>query len=114
MAQTGQIDYFEFPATDLGKTRIFYNQIFGWVFKEYGPNYIDFNDGRLTGGFFAAAQAAPRGALVVIYAEDLEAMEAKIKSAGGSIVKPIISFPGGRRFHFADPGGNELAVWSDR
>jgi uncharacterized protein len=114
MADTGQIDYLEFPATDLAKTKVFYGQVFGWKFEDYGDEYTSFKDGRLAGGFFAAPRAGARGALVVIYAQNLEALEAKVKSAGGSIVKPIFSFPGGRRFHFADPNGNELGVWSDR
>lgn len=114
MASEGQVDYVEFPATNMGKTKAFYSQLFGWRFTEYGPHYMDFTDGRLTGGFFAADHAAAQGALVVIYSQDLEATESKVMSAGGSIVKPIVSFPGGRRFHFADPSGNELAVWSDK
>ncbi len=114
MAGEGQVDYVEFPATDLAKTKAFYTQVFGWKFEDYGPEYTSFADGRLAGGFFAAAAAGARGALVVIYAKDLEGMEVKVKLAGGSIVKPIFSFPGGRRFHFTDPNGNELAVWSDQ
>lgn len=114
MATTGQIDYVEFPATDLGKTKDFYTQVFGWKFEDYGPEYTSFMDGRLAGGFYHATRPAARALLVVIYAQDLEAFEAKVKSAGGSIVKPIFSFPGGRRFHFADPNENELAVWSDQ
>lgn len=112
MPANGQVDYVEFPANDLAKTKSFYGQVFGWQFKDYGPEYSSFTDGRLAGGFYStSASAAP---LVVIYVDDLEAFAAKVKSAGGSIVKPIFSFPGGRRFHFKDPGGNELAVWSDR
>jgi uncharacterized protein len=114
MAATGQIDYIEFPAIDLAKTRKFYGDVFGWKFEDYGPDYTSFNDGRLAGGFYSDPHAEARRPLVVIYAEDLEALEAKVKSAGGRIVKPTFSFPGGRRFHFADPNGNELAVWSDR
>jgi uncharacterized protein len=113
MANEGQVDYVEFPATDLGKTKAFYSQVFGWKFEDYGPDYTSFTDGRLAGGFFSAPHAAAGGPLVVIYAQALEALEAKVRSAGGSIVKAIFSFPGGRRFHFTDPNGNELAVWSD-
>lgn len=114
MANEGQVDYVEFPATDLGKTKAFYSQVFGWKFQDYGPEYTSFMDGRLAGGFFVAPKAAAASPLVVIYAKGLEALEAKVKSAGGSIVKAIYSFPGGRRFHFTDPNGNELAVWSDQ
>jgi predicted enzyme related to lactoylglutathione lyase len=108
-----RLDYVEFPAFDTGAIKAFYTQIFGWKFEDYGPEYTSFHDGRLNGGFTTAASAGPGGPLVVIYATDLEAVEAKIKAAGGSIVKPAFSFPGGRRFHFADPSGNVLAVWTD-
>ncbi len=114
MAATGQIDYVEFPAVDIAKTRTFYGDVFGWKFEDYGPDYTSFTDGRLAGGFYSDAHAQSHRPLVVIYAENLEALEAKVKSAGGNIVKSAFSFPGGRRFHFADPSGNELAVWSDR
>jgi predicted enzyme related to lactoylglutathione lyase len=108
-----RVDYIEFPATDIAATRAFYERVFGWKFTDYGPDYTSFEDGRLAGGF-AKAPAPPRGgALVVIYAADLEAMEAGIVAAGGVIVKPTFSFPGGRRFHFTDPTGNELSVWSE-
>ena len=113
MASEGQVDYVEFPATDLAKTKAFYSQVFGWKFEDYGPEYTSFTDGRLAGGFFATPHASARGPLVVLYTQALEALETKVKSAGGMIVKAIFSFPGGRRFHFADPNGNELAVWSD-
>ena len=108
-----RVDYVEFPATDIAGARKFYSSVFGWKFEDYGPDYTAFQDGRLSGGFFRAEKAAPTGALVVIYATDLEAVEKKIHAAGGRIVKATFSFPGGRRFHFADPAGNELAVWSD-
>ena len=109
-----RIDYIEFPATDIEATRRFYTEVFGWKFEDYGPEYTSFLDGRLAGGFWKAAAVQSGGPLVVIYAADLEAIEAKVKAAGARIVKPAFSFPGGRRFHFADPGGNELAVWSER
>ena|SRR5215471_19260865 len=108
-----RVDYIEFPALDTGKTKAFYGQVFGWKFEDYGPNYTSFQDGRLAGGFTTEAKVASNGPLVVIYAADLEAIEAKVKSAGGKIVKEIFSFPGGRRFHFTDPSGNVLAVWSE-
>ncbi len=109
-----RIDYIEFPATDIAATRKFYTEVFGWKFEDYGPEYTSFVDGRLAGGFWKAPSVNGGGPLVVIYASDLEAMEARLKSAGARIVKPAFSFPGGRRFHFADPNGNELSVWSDK
>ena len=111
----GRIDYVEFAATDLGQIKSFYHDAFGWTFTDYGPDYTSFNDGRLAGGFHRREQSSvASGPLVVLYATKLETMEDKITAAGGTVVKAIFSFPGGRRFHFRDPGGNELAVWSDR
>ena len=112
--QDRRIDYVEFGARDIEKTKAFYHAVFGWTFSDYGPDYTSFHDGRLSGGFTTERAAGRGGPLVVLYAVDLEAMQAKIKAAGGSIVKDTFSFPGGRRFHFTDPSGNELAVWSDR
>ena len=109
----GRIDYIEFHATDIAATKTFYADVFGWKFTDYGPDYTSFEDGRIAGGFARADDTKRGGPLVVIYASALEAMEAKLKAAGGTIVKEIFSFPGGRRFHFTDPGGNELSVWSD-
>jgi len=108
-----RIDYIEFPATDVAATKRFYVELFGWTFTDYGPDYTSFEDGRLAGGFTKEGSVAKGGPLIVIYARDLQAMEARVRRAGGSIVKPIFGFPGGRRFHFTDPSGNELAIWSE-
>jgi predicted enzyme related to lactoylglutathione lyase len=110
----GRVDYIEFPASDIAATRAFYERVFGWKFTAYGPDYTSFEDGRLSGGFWKAAAVVRGGALVVIYATDLAAIEAGVTAAGGAIVKPPFAFPGGRRFHFTDPNGNELAVWSEK
>jgi len=111
--QNLQLDYVEFPAHDTGKIKDFYSRVFGWKFVDYGPGYTSFDDGRLQGGFTTGETPRTGGPLVVIYATDLESVENKIKTAGGAIVKETFSFPGGRRFHFADPSGNVLAVWSE-
>jgi predicted enzyme related to lactoylglutathione lyase len=108
-----RIDYVEFSVTSVLHAKRFYGGAFGWTFEDYGPDYASFTDGRLSGGFQTSAKPSTGGPLVVIYAADLEDQERRIKQSGGTIVKPIFSFPGGRRFHFADPSGNELAVWSD-
>ena len=108
-----RVDYIEFPATGIPATKAFYQQVFGWIFTDYGPDYTSFHDGRLAGGFWKSEATKPGGALVVIYATNLEETEARVRAAGGKIVKDIFAFPGGRRFHFSDPGGNELAVWSE-
>jgi uncharacterized protein len=110
----GRVDYIEFPATDIAKTKAFYAGVFGWKFTDYGPDYTSFEDGRLAGGFWKKDAVTAGGPLVVLYAADLAATQAKVAAADGAIVKEIFPFPGGRRFHFADPSGNELAVWSDK
>jgi uncharacterized protein len=109
-----RIDYVEFSVQSVPEAKRFYGTVFGWSFEDYGPDYASFADGRLSGGFQTAAQVRGGGPLVIIYAADLESMERRVREAGGSVVRPIFSFPGGRRFHFTDPSGNELAVWSDK
>jgi predicted enzyme related to lactoylglutathione lyase len=112
--QDRRVDYIEFRAKDISEAKRFYAEVFGWEFTDYGPDYTSFNDGRLAGGFAAAPEVAAGGPLVVLYATNLEDIEARIKESGGRIVRETFEFPGGRRFHFTDPSGNELAVWSDR
>jgi predicted enzyme related to lactoylglutathione lyase len=109
----GRMDYIEFPAADIARTKLSYGEVFGWKFTDYGPDYTSFEDGRLAGGFSKERQAIPGGPLIVIYALDLGAAELAVRRAGGKISKESFSFPGGRRFHFIDPNGNELAVWSE-
>ena len=109
-----QIDYIELPAKDVATTKLFYATAFGWQFTDYGPDYTSFHDGRLAGGFTTETPAPSRGLLLVLYAADLAGAQERITGAGGRIVKETFSFPGGRRFHFTDPSGNELAVWSDK
>lgn len=111
--QHNRIDYIEFPATDIAATKEFYASVFGWKFTDYGPDYTSFEDGRLTGGFDKSAAASKGGPLVVLFSSQLEKTQETVKAHGGGILKPIYEFPGGRRFHFLDPNGNELAVWSD-
>ncbi len=108
-----QIDYIELSASDIEKTKTFYRSVFGWKFEDYGPDYTSFHDGRMAGGFARGPVAPGAHVLLVIYSSDLAAVQQKIKASGGSIVRDTYSFPGGRRFHFADPNGNELAVWSE-
>ena len=116
MAQTDhdrRIDYIEFPVDDIGVAKAFYGAVFGWKFTDYGPDYAAFEDGRLAGGFRGGETPTRGGALVVIYATALEEVRDAVALAGGTIVTEPFDFPGGRRFHFTDPAGNELAVWSD-
>jgi predicted enzyme related to lactoylglutathione lyase len=109
-----RIDYIELPTVDLIEAKRFYREVFGWKFVDYGPEYTSFNDGRLDGGFRKESIIQRGGPLIIIYSINLELIKDKVKSAGGTIVKDIFEFPGGRRFHFADPSGNELAIWSDK
>ncbi|MEQ8344242.1 MAG: VOC family protein [Sneathiellaceae bacterium] len=110
--QDRQIDNIEFAVTDILRARAFYGTVFGWTFTEFGPTYCEFTDGRLTGGFTTEGPVRPGGPLVILYADDLAETQARIEEAGGTIVRPVFAFPGGRRFHFLDPEGYELAVWS--
>ncbi len=110
MNRDRKIDYIEFAATDIAATKNFYGEVFSWKFTDYGPDYTSFEDGRIAGGFMKGT-VAPAGTLVVIYVDDLAAAEKRVKDAGGKISKETFTFPGGSRFHFQDPNGNELAVW---
>ena len=112
MREDGKIDYVEFFAGDMARTQEFYKQAFGWSYQDYGPDYQAFKEG-LDGGFYTEATKPKAPPLVILYAKDLEAALARVQAAGGEITQPIFEFPGGRRFHFRDPAGNELAVWSD-
>lgn len=116
MNEHEKINYVEFPSNNLSQTKAFFSQVFAWEFVDYGPDYTAFSNQGLNGGFYKAqAHSSTRNgaALVVFYSRDLESTLVKVQEAGGSLVKPIFSFPGGRRFHFCEPSGNEFAVWSD-
>jgi predicted enzyme related to lactoylglutathione lyase len=116
MTEHEKINYVEFPAKDIPATKDFFQSVFGWLFEDYGPEYTAFSNQGLDGGFFKSetASSTERGAaLIILYSNNLEKTQTKIEQAGGEIVKPIFSFPGGRRFHFLEPSGNELAIWSD-
>lgn len=117
MSQNNRINYIEFPVKELEPIKSFYTDVFGWTFTDYGDAYSAFSDGALNGGFYKAdiASSAQDGAaLVVLYADELEDAMARVEHHGGKVVKDIFDFPGGRRFHFQDPSGNELSVWSDK
>jgi predicted enzyme related to lactoylglutathione lyase len=131
MTEHEKINYVEFPARNIKAVKDFFTTVFGWSFVDYGPDYTAFSNAGIDGGFFQSDLFASTekgsalivfysedleqkgSALIVFYSEDLEQTQAKIEGAGGSIIKAIFSFPGGRRFHFTDPNGNEYAVWSD-
>ena len=111
-----KINYIEIPCKDMASTKLFFEKVFDWAFEDYGPEYSAFFNAGIDGGIYLSDQtvSANNGSvLVVFYSEDLENIEQIIKSNGGEIVQPVFDFPGGRRFHFIDPSGNEFAVWSD-
>jgi predicted enzyme related to lactoylglutathione lyase len=117
MAKPGndcRIDNIELAVSDIARSRAFYGKVFGWTFTDYGPAYCEFTDGRLTGGLAKGTPVTPGGPLVILYAGDLEDTQRRLQEAGARIVKSTFAFPGGRRFHFLDPDGYELAVWSDK
>lgn len=109
------INYIEFPLIDADATKSFYGSVFGWEFQDWGPTYISFTGAGIDGGFNgeSGVPVTAPGVLVVLYSSDLEAIEDSVKSAGATITKPIYPFPGGKRFHFRDPNGIELAIWSE-
>jgi uncharacterized protein len=105
-----QIQYIEFLSNDLARAKKFYTDSFGWAFTDYGPDYLAFEGDHVDGGF-TTGQPVRGSVLVILYSEKLESTKTKVEKAGGKIVQDIFSFPGGRRFHFEDLDGNELAVW---
>jgi predicted enzyme related to lactoylglutathione lyase len=108
-----KIDYVEFASGNLDNSKTFFAKAFGWSFQDYGPTYAAMTNAGLNGGFQADPAEASAAPLVILKADDLDAALASVTAAGGTVLKPIFSFPGGRRFHFREPGGNELAVWSE-
>ena len=116
MKVTGKIDYVEIPSRDLEKTKSFFSAAFGWSFIDYGPEYMAIENAGLDGGFFRSDKVSTTdngSVLVVLYSDAVEETLEKVRLAGGKICRDIFPFPGGRRFHFTDPSGNEFAVWSD-
>ena len=106
-----RLDYVELPASDVPATRTFYERAFGWTMTEFAPTYAATTTGDTDVGLDGDPANKPRAPLPVVQVADLEAALASVERAGGRIVKPIFPFPGGRRFHFTDPSGNELAAW---
>ncbi len=117
MSPHSKISYVEFPSRDILATKTFFSKVFDWHFTDFGPDYTAFSNSGINGGFYQSELSADTGngsALIVLYSKDLEKTQQKVEQNGGKIIKPIFSFPGGRRFQFREPGGNELAVWSDQ
>ena len=115
MSVDEKIDYVELPASDLTANKEFFNKAFGWEFEDFGAEYTAFSNQGIDGGFYKAdlkSVTSNGSALIVFLSHNLEATEQRIRDCGGRIVQEIFSFPGGQRFHFTDPCGNEYAVWS--
>ena len=111
-----KINYVEYPALDIKATKAFFIKAFGWTFEDFGPEYTSFSDSGIAGGFYKSelsARVEIGSALIVLYSKKLESTYSKVVDAGGVILKQIFPFPGGRRFHFSEPSGNEFAVWSE-
>lgn len=111
-----KINYIEFGVSNIEQAKAFYNQVFNWQYVDYGSEYVAFKNAGIDGGFFLCDvpnEAIQSGILIVFYSSELEQTLSKIIESGGQVVKPVFTFPGGRRFHFLDPFGNEFAVWSD-
>ncbi|WP_057180814.1 MULTISPECIES: VOC family protein [Colwellia] len=116
MSKHNKINYIEIPAKNIEATKSFFIEVFDWSFVDYGPDYCSFTAQGVDGGFFKSdlVVSTKNGSpLIVLYSNSLETTQEKIEKAGGKIIKPIFSFPGGRRFHFGDPNGNEFAVWAE-
>lgn len=110
-----KLNYVELPARDIVATKAFFEKAFAWSFQYYGPDYISFSNQGIDGGFYKSdlnSVAANGSALLILKSEDLEQSQSAVESAGGKISTAIFSFPGGRRFHFIEPSGDEFAVWS--
>jgi len=117
MSKHEKINYVEFPACNIQATKEFFSQAFGWSFQDFGPDYTAFSNQGIDGGFYQSVLSSSTNngaALIVLFSNDLKATQEKIENANGIITKPVYSFPGGQRFHFTEPSGNEFAVWSDK
>lgn len=108
-----KIDYIELASGDIGATSRFLSAAFGWTYVDYGPDYKGFADAGIDGGINGTGEREAGAPLIILKTDDLEAAEAAVRKAGGSVTKAIYAFPGGRRFQFREPGGNEMAVWSE-
>lgn len=112
-----KLNYVEFPSNNLGATKQFFSNVFGWVFEDFGPEYSAFSNAGLAGGFYKSENkslTANGSALLVFFSDEIENTLLKVESSGGVIERSIFEFPGGCRFHFTEPSGNEFAVWSDK
>lgn len=108
--QKNKLAYLELPTTDVASLKKFYGSLFGWTFQDFGGDYAAFSDSGLDGGFNGVSKDKTKAPLAIIETDEIEGVQEQVRSAGGVITTPIFPYPGGRRFHFTDPSGNELAV----
>ncbi|MDY0361039.1 MAG: VOC family protein [Desulforegulaceae bacterium] len=116
MTNHNKINYIEIPSKNIEITKDFFSKVFDWSFVDYGPDYCSFSNEGIDGGFYKSdlkVSVDSGSPLIVLYSNDLQATQLKIEQSGGEIIKPVFSFPGGKRFHFTDPNKNEYAVWSE-
>jgi len=116
MSKHHKVNYFEFPCQNIAKTKAFFSNAFGWEFVDYGPDYCAITGAGLDGGFFTSDKkslTADGSTLIVLFSDNIETTHQGVIAAGGTIIQEIFEFPGGRRFHFTEPSGNEFAVWTD-
>lgn len=116
MSDHHTISYIEFPTIKISESKMFFSKVFGWSFSDYSDDYTSFSEAGVNGGFYSSGSQPnqpPSSVVVVLYSEDLEATLASVMEEGCKISKEIFDFPGGRRFHFIEPGGNEIGVWSE-
>ena len=117
MKTPNKIDYVEFPTnspSDLARAKDFFGAVFEWKYQDWGNEYADAHDSGPNSGISADANEPRKHPLVIIYVDDLETAKERVIGAGGTVTVDIFAFPGGRRFHFREPTGNELAAWSDK
>lgn len=115
MSHPIKLNYVELPSIDIPATKLFFEKAFGWSFQDYGPDYTSFSNQGLDGGFYKSdlkSVASNGSALLVLLSDNLELAQSEVELSGGKISTPVFSFPGGSRFHFIEPSGNEFAVWS--
>lgn len=110
---TEQIDYVEFPSSDRAATSAFFSAAFGWGTTSYGPDYDGLTGAGIDGGVDQGAGKVA-ATMAIVRTDDLDDAEKRVIAAGGVITRAPFDFPGGRRFHFREPGGNEVAVWTTR
>lgn len=108
------ITYIEIPSRNLAASKTFFQQVFGWMYKDLNSEYCYITNAGTPCAFYRSTKITQSGVLLVLQVPHLETAQANVIAAGGQIIKPIFNLPGGQRFHFVDVSGNELGVWAAR